>query len=292
MAKGLGGSAQPMRRYISAAARQRGASGWLGRCEGRRLHCFSSWWNSPVGTFILQSFSIVAFLLAWHLFATIPRAVPIPAPGDALQAALSLDPARLLRDCLLSFYRVGLGFIIAALLGIPLGIIIGFWMPAKALLFPAVEILRPIPPIAWIPLAILFFPKIEWMIVFLTFYGAFFPIVYNTIAGIAEIPKAYIRAARSLGAGPWTLFWEVMVPAMLPSIFTGLYIAIGIAWLMVVAGEMMAVTGGIGALTWQAYQTSQYPLIFVGMAAIGVLGYASSQLVRSVARRVIRWEVS
>jgi len=291
MAKGLGGSARQMQQQVPAAAAQRRAPESLGRPQEKRLRRSSSWWSSPAGTFLLQGFSIVAFLLAWNLFATIPRAVPIPTPGDTLQAALSLDPAKFFRDCLLSFYRVGLGFVIAALMGIPLGIIIGFWMPAKALLFPAVEILRPIPPIAWIPLAILFFPKIEWMIVFLTFYGAFFPIVYNTIAGISEIPKAYIRAARSLGAGPWTLFWEVMVPAMLPSIFTGLYIAIGIAWLMVVAGEMMAVTGGIGALTWQAYQTSHYPLIFVGMAAIGVLGYASSQLVRSVARRVIRWEV-
>ena len=128
------------------------------------------------------------------------------------------------------------------------------------------------------------------MIIFLTFYGAFFPIVYNTVAGVSNIRATYVRAGQSLGASKWTLFWEVVLPAALPVIFTGLYIAIGVAWLMVVAGEMIANKGGIGALTWQSYQTTQYPMIFVGMASIGVLGYLSSLVVRGVARLVIRWE--
>lgn len=257
-----------------------------------RLRRSLRWWNTRTGSVFLQILSIIIFLVFWESFAKLPRAIPVPTPFDALRAGMSLDPLEFFYNCALSFYRVGAGFLIAVVVGVPLGIIIGYWRPARNLLFPAVEVLRPIPPIAWIPLAILFFPKIEGMIIFLTFYGAFFPIIYNTIAGISGIPKAYIRAARSLGSNPWKLFWQVMVPAMLPSIFTGLYIAIGIAWLMVVAGEMMAVTGGIGALTWQAYQTTHYPLIFVGMAAIGVLGYLSSQLVRFIARLIIRWDNS
>jgi NitT/TauT family transport system permease protein len=250
------------------------------------------WWNTPTGSVALQVSSVVIFLIVWELFGRVPRAIPIPTPDQSLRAALSLDPLSFLYDCVLSFYRVGLGFLIAAIIGIPLGAIIGYSRLARGLLFPAVEVFRPVPPIAWIPLALLFFPGIEGMIVFLTFYGAFFPIVYNTIAGISEIPTMYIRAARSLGASPWTLFWRIMVPAMLPSIFTGLHVAIGIAWLMVVAGEMVATTGGVGALTWEAYQTTHYPLIFVGMAAIGVLGFLSSQLIRFIARLVIRWDVA
>lgn len=257
-----------------------------------RLRQANRWWESGAGVIALQISSVVGFIILWKIFAEMPRPIQIPTPGDVVEAAAALDVPKFLRDCWLSFYRVGLGFLIAAIVGIPLGICIGYSYLARNLLFPSVEVLRPIPPIAWIPLGILFFPQVEWMIVFLTFYGAFFPIVYNTISGVAGIPLAYVRAGKSLGAGQWTLFWHVMVPAMLPSIFTGLYIAIGIAWLMVVAGEMVAVTGGIGGMTWQAYQTTRYPLIFVGMAAIGILGYLSSFLVRMLARAIIRWDAA
>jgi len=257
-----------------------------------RLRQSNRWWETSAGIFGLQISSVVGFIILWQIVAEIPRAIQIPTPGNVLDSAMSLDMPKFLRDCWLSFYRVGLGFLIAAIVGIPLGICIGYSYVARNLLFPTVEVLRPIPPIAWIPLGILFFPQVEWMIIFLTFYGAFFPIIYNTISGVAAIPIAYIRAGRSLGASRWTLFWHVMVPAMLPSIFTGLYIAIGIAWLMVVAGEMVAVTGGVGGMTWQAYQTSRYPLIFVGMAAIGILGYVSSFLVSRLAKLVIRWEIA
>ena len=191
---------------------------------------------------------------------------------------------------MLSTWRVGLGFVIAGLVAIPLGVAVGYSQLVRDLVFPPVELFRPIPPIAWIPLAILFFPGVEWMIIFLTFYGAFFPIIYNTIAGVSGIRSNYIRAAKSLGASEWTVFWQIVLPAALPTIFTGLHIAISVAWLMVVAGEMIANRGGIGAMTWQAYQTTQYPLIFVGMAAIGVLGYLSSLAVRLVSLIVVRWE--
>ena len=268
----------------SAAARNISGKG--------RVRQDNRWWESSAGVIGLQISSVAGFIILWMIVAEMPRAIKIPTPGAVLEAALALDFAKFLRDCWLSFYRVGVGFLIAAVIGIPLGIVIGYSYLARNLLFPTVEVLRPIPPIAWIPLGILFFPQVEWMIIFLTFYGAFFPIVYNTISGVAGIPIAYIRAGSSLGAGRWTLFWHVMVPAMLPSIFTGLYIAIGIAWLMVVAGEMVAITGGVGGMTWQAYQTTRYPVIFVGMAAIGVLGFLSSFLVSLLAKAVIRWEAA
>jgi NitT/TauT family transport system permease protein len=234
--------------------------------------------------------SLLLFVATWQIFSALPWAIQIPSPLEALRAALQLDPETFLRDIALSTYRVGLGFIVAALVGIPLGICIGSSKLIRDLVFPSVELFRPIPPIAWIPLAILFFPKIEWMIIFLTFYGSFFPIVYNTVAGVLNIRSTYIRAGKSLGASEWTLFWHVVLPAALPTIFTGLYIAIGVAWLMVVAGEMIANKGGIGAMTWQAYQTTRYPRIFVGMATIGVVGYLSSLVVRLISRAVVRWE--
>jgi NitT/TauT family transport system permease protein len=237
-----------------------------------------------------QVLAVALFVLVWWLVSTLPSAIHIPSPVEVATSALSLDFRGFLGDMLLSTWRVGLGFIIAALVAIPLGIVMGYSPLARDLIFPPVELFRPIPPIAWIPLAILFFPNAEWMIIFLTFYGAFFPIVYNTIAGVSGIRSNYICAAKSLGASEWTIFWHVVLPAALPIIFTGLHIAISVAWLMVVAGEMIANQGGVGAMTWQAYQTTQYPLIFVGMAAIGILGYLSSVAVRLLARIIIRWE--
>jgi len=237
-----------------------------------------------------QLISIALFLLVWWAISTIPWAIRIPSPIEVLSAAARLDPQTFLDDMILSTWRVGLGFVIAAAVGIPLGIAIGYSPLVRDLIFPSVELFRPIPPIAWIPLAILFFPLVEGMIVFLTFYGAFFPIVYNTVAGVSGIRATYIRAGKSLGASEWTLFWQIVLPAALPVIFTGLHIAISVAWLMVVAGEMIANRGGVGAMTWQAYQTTQYPRIFVGMAVIGILGYLSSLVVRLVARIIVRWE--
>ena len=238
---------------------------------------------------LLRAASVLALLAVWAMISSLPWAIPVPSPLAVFQAAMSLEPKTFATDLSLSFSRVAVGFLVAAVIGIPLGIWIGYSTLARNLLFPIIEVLRPVPPIAWIPLAILFFPTAEWMIVFLTFTGAFFPIIYNTIAGFRDIKPMYIRAGRSLGANDWGLFWHVMFPAMLPVIFAGLRVAVGTAWLMVVAGEMMANKGGIGAMTWEAYQTVRYPRIFVGMAAIGFLGFASSALIQAVGRRITRW---
>ena len=129
------------------------------------------------------------------------------------------------------------------------------------------------------------------MVVFLTFLGAFFPIVYNTLAGFWSIKPMYLRAGKSLGASEWRLFWQVILPGMMPVIFAGLQVAVGVSWLMVVAGEMMAAKGGVGAMTWQAYQTARYPLIFVGMAIIGILGFLSSYVVKKIGNSICRWEM-
>jgi NitT/TauT family transport system permease protein len=236
------------------------------------------------------AFSVFWLVGLWSLIAAVPWAIPIPSPFASLRALLQLDPYVLAVDIVLSCWRVGLGFLIAALIAIPLGILAGYSQWIRNLVFPMIEVLRPVLPIAWIPLAILFFPSSESMVVFLTFLGAFFPIIYNTIAGYSSIKPMYVRAGKSLGAGEWRLFWHVVLPAMLPVIFAGLQVAVGISWLMVVAGEMMAAKGGIGALTWEAYQTSRYPLIFVGMAIIGLLGFLSSFLIKVVGNVLCRWD--
>jgi NitT/TauT family transport system permease protein len=239
---------------------------------------------------VRKTLSVVGLLGLWSLIAAAPWSVQIPSPLASFRALLRLDPYEVAGDVILSSGRVGLGFLIATLLAVPIGILAGYSRLIRNLTFPLIEVLRPIPPIAWIPLAILFFPSSESMVVFLTFLGAFFPIAYNTIAGFGGIKPMYIRAGKSLGAGEWRLFLHVILPAMLPGVFAGLQIAIGISWLMVVAGEIMASNGGIGALIWKAYQTERYPLIFVGMAIIGMLGFFSSFLVKTAGNIICRWD--
>lgn len=272
-----------------AAVDHNGVAATAGAAQGQGSIRWA-WLKGALPSLLRRSASIVGFLLVWSLVSMLPWAVQLPSPLEAVHAALKLDPALLVTDMSLSTYRVLSGFTLAAAVGIPVGIVIGYSQVMRDLLFMPIELFRPIPPIAWIPLAILFFPTVEMMVVFLTYYGAFFPIVYNTVDGVSNIRVTYIRAGKSLGASEWTLFWHVILPAALPVIFTGLYVAIGVSWLMVVAGEMIANKGGLGSMTWLSYQTGQYPRIFVGMALIGLLGWASSLVVRGIARFVMRWE--
>ncbi len=237
----------------------------------------------------LRVASLGALLLCWHLVSNLPWVISIPSPVAVLRAGLGLDPGMLLREVLLSLYRVVSGFVLATLVGVPLGIWIGSSGFARRLLFPLVEVMRPIPPIAWIPLAILFFVEPQSMILFLTFLGALFPILYNTIAGISGVNQNYVQAAESLGADGLRLFVHIVFPAMLPAILAGLQVAIGTAWLMVVAAEMMASKGGIGAMTWEAFQTGRYALVFVGMALIGASGAACSWLLKALSNRIVTW---
>src|SRR5262245_17664070 len=203
----------------------------------------------------LQAGSFLLLVLLWLGLVSLPGLEKVPGPASVLRAALELSPGPFLTEAGRSLVRVGAGFVIAAVVGIPLGLAIGCWRPVRYLAFPPVEALRPIPPLAWIPLSILFFVSVEAQIIFLTFYGAVFPITYNTIAGVGGIDTRLIRAARSLGASQWHVFRFIVMPGTMPHIFTGLSVAIGITWLMVIAAEMIAARGGLGYLTWEAYTT-------------------------------------
>lgn len=238
---------------------------------------------------LLQATSFAILLGVWLLLVSLPGLEKVPGPAGVLRSALGMSIGPFLAEAGRSVFRVMAGFVLGAALGIPLGIAIGCWRPVRYLAYPLVEALRPIPPIAWIPLSVLFFVHVESQIIFLTFYGAFFPITYNTIAGVAGIDRRLIRAAKSLGASEWRVFRYIVLPGTLPHIFTGLSVAVGITWLMVIAAEMIASRGGLGYVTWEAYTTFNYPMIFVGMTAIGILGALSSALLRWVNRRVMPW---
>ena len=151
------------------------------------------------------------------------------------------------------------------------------------------ELLRPIPAVAWIPLAILMFATAEQSMIYITFIGAFFPILLSTIHGVQSLDKRLIFASMTLGAGPVAVFREVILPGALPSIVTGLSIGMGTSWFSLVTAEMISGQFGIGYYTWEAYTLQNYPDIVLGMILIGVLGMGSSALIKQIGNRLMPW---
>jgi NitT/TauT family transport system permease protein len=234
--------------------------------------------------------SVLIFLALWTAVVQfIPDFKQIPAPGQVFLAIFKIKIGVYFIEIIRSLYRVLAGFFMGILIGFPLGVAIGYSRVFNYLFFPAVEMVRPIPPIAWIPLTVLFFVNIESQIIYLTFYGAFFPIVYNTIGGISGVDIRLPRAAMSFGVNKTQLLFRVILPAASPQIFAGLKIAIGITWLMVVAAEMIASKGGLGYLVWYNHTVMNYPLVFVGMGTIGVIGALCSVGVDRMGKRFTKW---
>lgn len=240
--------------------------------------------------------SLVAFLLVWHLLTTyrvvfFVRFTNVPSPL-AVYASFTkaIHDPKFLMHILLSCRRIFIGFSLAAIVGVPLGLIMGRFKLVHEVIFPVTEVLRPIPAIAWVPMAIMLWPTNEQSIVFITFLGSFFPILVNTLHGMSLVDPVLVRAAQCLGARERSIFREVYFPASLPHIFTGLTIGMGVvAWVSLIAAEMISGQYGIGYFTWEAYSLVQYADIALGMIAIGVLGLGSSLLIRSAGHLVMPW---
>jgi NitT/TauT family transport system permease protein len=196
----------------------------------------------------------------------------------------------------LSLQRVALGFGCALVLGGGIGLLMASRPLVRQTFFPVLETLRPIPPLAWVPLAIIFWPTAELSITFVTFLGAFFPIVLNTVGGSDEIDRRYLLAARSMGANRRVIFRRVILPATLPSLVTGAAVGMGITWEVVVAAELISGggqssgDGGLGFLVWNAYQGGDLPRVIVAMVSLGVAGYLGSALVRRLGYRLMPWK--
>lgn len=244
----------------------------------------------------LQAASIAGCLLAWHLLAThhvdlgVVTFKNVPAPLAVAKAAVTLSGSpKFASDLEASLLRVLLGFLAAAAVGIALGVAIGRYRLAETLLMPPLELLRPIPAVAWIPLAVLMFPSSEVSMMSITFVGALFPILISTIHGVESVNLRVVAAARSLGASTRAILLEVLVPAAAPGIFAGLTIGMGTAWFCLVTAEMISGQYGIGYFTWESYTLQNYDNIVVGMILIGILGMASSALVRWIGRLLCPW---
>lgn len=252
--------------------------------------------GSRASRLLIQSAGLLVGLVLWQI-ASATKATfiisfdNVPTPIAVASALLPLlQEEKFYLHILKSLQRILLGFGSASVLGVVLGILIGRYRLLNTILSPYIELLRPIPAVAWIPLAIVMWPTEESSIVFITFLGALFPIIMNTVHGVQQTPEVLVRAAQSLGAGPRAIFWHVVLAAALPSITTGLAIGMGVSWFSLLAGEIISGQYGIGYFTWNAYSLVEYEDIIIGMIAIGLLGTTSTALVRWAMSPFLRWQ--
>lgn len=253
------------------------------------------WIGGYLPRVLLGLLSILLFIGFWYLATKYRwdmyiRFGNIPSPGDVFSEAVNLSKSSdFYRNMAVSMRRILLGFGIATVLGVMLGLLIGRYRVVHSLLFPMLEMIRPIPAIAWVPISIMLWPTNETSIVFITFIGSFFPILLNTVEGVSSLDKVLVRAARCLGAGEVALLREVILPGALPHIFTGLAVGMGVAWVSLIAAEMISGQFGIGYFTWEAYSLIQYADIVIGMIVIGMLGLACSGAIRLLGHVFMPW---
>jgi NitT/TauT family transport system permease protein len=239
--------------------------------------------------------ALAAFIALWEFASTskihfLINFAHVPPPSVVAASAAEFAQApKSLRHIASSARRVAIGFGLALLTAVPLGLLIGRSRLIEDVIMTPLEVLRPIPGVAWIPLAILMFPTAEQSMIFICFLGAIFPILLSTIHGVENLDRRLIYAAQSLGARTGPIFREVVLPGAMPSIVTGLAIGMGTCWFLVVTAEMISGQFGIGYFTWESYTMQKYPDIIVGMLVIGVLGMASSALIRFLGKRLTPW---
>jgi len=245
-------------------------------------------------TKILPPVALVSFLIAlWWTAVAASGTIIIPSPWKVVLGIAELaQQGTLLEHVAASLFRVGTGYLLAAALAIPLGILMGSFNGLFVALNPLTQILRPISPIAWIPLAIIWFGVGNLAPIFLIFLSSFFPMALETTAGVHTIERQYIRAAENFGVSGLALFRQVVIPAALPQIIVGMRISLGVAWLVVVAAEMIALRSGLGYLIIDSRNAgNRYDLVVAGMLIIGVIGLLLDIAVRRLERlKEVRWK--
>jgi NitT/TauT family transport system permease protein len=250
----------------------------------------------PWRKLILRPLSLVLFLGIWQFlcatkFNFLFNFSLVPSPWEVLDAFSNFFATEALGHIQASAIRVLCGFGIAAVLGVSLGILIGWFRIIEDLVFWPLEILRPIPAVAWIPLAILMLPNSEAGMIYITFIGAFFPILISTIRGVEGADVLLLRVGQCLGAQQWHIFKDIVVPGAMPNIASGLVIGMGNSWFCLVTAEILAGRFGVGYFTWESYVVSKYPPIVMGMLLIGFLGAFSTFCLDWALRRLMPWRV-
>lgn len=233
------------------------------------------------------------FVLVWQVVAM--RIPEIPTPGVTWQAAVALfsDPfydngpndKGIGWNLLASLQRVGIGFGLAALVGIPIGFAIGRYAPVRAMFSPIVSLLRPVSPLAWLPLGLLLFKAANPAAIWAIFICSIWPMIINTAVGVSRVPQDYLNVARVLNLSEWKVTTKVLLPAVLPYMLTGVRLSIGTAWLVIVAAEMLTGGTGIGFWLWDEWNNLKVEHIVIAIFVIGILGLILETLLVALARR-------
>ncbi len=250
----------------------------------------------------LMLVGFLAFLAFWHFAVDVwrlPRFSQMPGLFSVLKEWLNPDPVYGLSLYTAEYYthifascvRVFVAFALATILGVPLGLFMGWSTKVREYVFPVFEMLRPIPILAWVPLAIIMFTGLETPVIFLAFLASFFVTTLNTMLGVDSIDESYFRAAQCLGANDRQVFTNVVIPGSMPFIFTGLQISIGVCWFSLVAAEMVSGQYGLGYVINTSYTNVRYPTIIIGMVTLGFVGYATSAMVRMIGNRLMQWRM-
>jgi NitT/TauT family transport system permease protein len=241
----------------------------------------------------LPAIAVIGVLLAaWWLIVVETHSVIFPTPWQVVTGTGDLiKDGTLFMHIGASLMRVGIGFSLAVLVAVPLGLWLGWVKSAYSTLNPLFQILRPISPIAWIPIAILWFGVGNASPIYLIFISSVFPMIVQTTAGVHTIERRYLRAAQNFGVSRYTLFRQVVIPAVLPQIIVGMRIGLGVAWLVVVAAEMIALRSGLGYLIIDSRNAgNRYDLVIAGMIIIGLIGLMLDGVMRLLeGLKSVRW---
>ncbi len=231
----------------------------------------------------------ITVLMIWHFVVVLSGTKIFPSPVSVVKGLRELP--HLGSYIVDSLFRVGSGYFAAVLLGVPVGLALGWWTSLARAANPLIQMLRPISPLAWMPLAVIWFGVSNLAPIFLIFLASFFPVVVATMNGVRNVPPVYVQAGRNFGLSTGALMARVIVPAVLPRILVGLRIAFGVAWLVLVAAEMIAIDSGLGYLIIDARNAGQrYDLVVGGMLLIGAIGLALDTLIRLTEKlRFVKW---
>jgi len=250
----------------------------------------------------LMLVGFLLFLAFWYFAVDVwrlPRFSQMPGLFTVLKEWLNPDPVYGLSLYTAEYYthifascvRVFVAFALATVLGVSLGLFMGWSTKVREYVFPVFEMLRPIPILAWVPLAIIMFTGLETPVIFLAFLASFFVTTLNTMLGVDSIDESYFRAAQCLGANDRQVFTNVVIPGAMPFIFTGLQISIGVCWFSLVAAEMVSGQYGLGYVINTSYTNVRYPTIIIGMVTLGFVGYSTSAMVRMIGNRLMQWRM-
>ncbi|VTU22123.1 Putative aliphatic sulfonates transport permease protein SsuC [Variovorax sp. SRS16] len=249
-----------------------------------------------VPSLTISTLAVIVLALAWQIVSTsgwIPQGY-LPSPAELFRETVVLvregyKDASLWQHIEISLYRTLAGFALGVLFGVPLGLLTGFSRVGGAIASPIMAFVRPIPPIAFIPMVVLYFGLGEVGKVILIFWTSFNYVHVNAHAGAANVPIAYLRAAKSLGLTRFQLFTRIVFPASIPQIFTGLKVAMALSWAVVVAAELTGAQSGLGYMIADAALTFRIPVVFIGIALIGAIGLLLNLFLNLLESRLVHW---